>query len=286
MKVGLTQWNATTDVDANLSVAVDLIGKAAAEEAELVVLPENGLMLGTNVQMRERVLSEAAPEVEAVRAAAAEYGTTVILGGMKNATPGGVVNSALVIDPKGQLTGRYDKIHLFDARVNGQSFEASSVERPGTEPVLLDLNGTLIGLTICYDVRFPELHRRLALAGAQILLVPSAFTQSTGEAHWETLLRARAIENGCFVVAPATVRSPQGPGYDAFETYGHAMIVSPWGEVMTDLGVETPAVQVLTLDVGEVNRARASLPVLQGTKPEAYSADPRVLEIRTEGENP
>jgi predicted amidohydrolase len=153
------------------------------------------------------------------------------------------------------------------------------VEKPGTEPVLLNLDGTLIGLTICYDLRFPELHRALAGAGAQILLVPSAFTQTTGEAHWETLLRARAIENGCFVIAPATIRSPLGTGHDGFETYGHAMIVSPWGDVLAELGVETPAVQVLELDLGEVDRARASLPVLQGRKPAAYEAEPRMINI-------
>lgn len=284
LKVGLTQWNATTDIDANLAVAIDLIGKAAGQGAELVLLPENGLMLGSNVQMRAKAFSETAPQIDALRAAAREHRVSVVLGGMKNETEAGVVNSAIVIDPQGNLVGRYNKVHLFDARVNGQSFEASSVEEPGTEPVLLNLDGTFIGLTICYDVRFPELFRNLALAGAQVLLVPAAFTQTTGEAHWETLLRARAIENHCFVVASATVRSPEGAGNDAFETYGHAMMISPWGQVLTDLGVQSPVVQVLTLDLEDVASARATLPVLNGTRPEVYLKEPRVLNIQTQGE--
>lgn len=279
LRVGVTQWHATTDVEANLETALDLVARAAADRAHLVVLPENGLLLGTNAQMRARPLAEDGPEVTALAGAAAAHGVTVVLGGMKNATADGVFNSAVILGPDGRVTGRYDKIHLFDARIGGQSFEASSVERAGDQPVLLDVAGTLVGLTICYDVRFPELARGLALAGAEVLLVPSAFTYPTGRAHWHTLLRARAIENSCYVVAPATVRSPEGAGHDPFETYGHALVVSPWGELLLDLEERTPAVDVLELDLAAVREARASLPVLAGTKPSAYGTTPRTISV-------
>jgi predicted amidohydrolase len=279
LRVGVTQWHATTDVAANLEVALDLVRRAAEDGAQLVVLPENGLMLGTNAQMRAQLLAQDGPEVAALAAEAAEHGVTVVLGGMKNATADGVFNSAVVIGPDGLVAGRYDKIHLFDARVGGQSFEASSVEQAGSQPVLLDVDGALVGLTICYDVRFPELYRALALAGAEVLLVPAAFTHPTGRAHWHTLLRARAIENGCFVVAPATIRSPAGPGHDPFETYGHALVVSPWGEVLLDLEEQTPAVGVVDLDLTAVRETRAALPVLAGTKPGAYATTPRTIAV-------
>jgi predicted amidohydrolase len=265
---------------ANLDVVLDLIDRAAADRADLVVLPENCLMLATNAVMRSHALAQDAPQLGALRARAVQHKLTVVLGGVKLRRADGVVNSALVIDPRGEIVGHYDKIHLFDARVAGQSFEASTVERAGDAPVLLDVDGVLLGLTICYDVRFPELYRALAAAGAQVILVPSAFTRVTGEAHWHTLLRARAIENGCYIVAPATMRS-QVPGEDAFETYGHALVVGPWGEVLADLGEDRGAVEVIELDLSTVDSARASLPVLAGTKPSAYATVPRRVNVRT-----
>ncbi|MFF3574888.1 carbon-nitrogen hydrolase family protein [Nocardia jiangxiensis] len=282
LRVGLTQWHATTDIEANLATALRLIGEAAADGARLVVLPENGLMLGTNAQMREAAFNEGTDAVQQLRRVAATHGVTVVLGGMKNRTPDGVFNSALVIDAAGEIAGRYDKMHLFDANIGGQSFEASSVERPGAGPVLLDLDGVRIGLTICYDVRFPELSRALAAAGAEVLLVPAAFVRSTGEAHWHTLLRARAIENLAYVVAPATVHSPTPDYTDAFATYGHALVVSPWGEVLADLGTDPAAVQVIELDLDAVTRARAGLPVLAGRRgADEYGAQPRRLHVTT-----
>lgn len=278
LRVGLTQWHATGDVDANLRTAVRLIGEAADGGATLVVLPENGLMLGSNVEMREAALSEDAAPVRELRRVAADRGVVVVLGGMKNRTDDGIFNSALVIDRDGSVAGRYDKLHLFDATIDGRSFEASTVERPGSGPVLLDVDGVRVGLTICYDVRFPELARELAAAGAQVLLVPAAFVQSTGRAHWHTLLRARAIENLAYVVAPATVHSPTPDHVDAFPTYGHALAVSPWGEVLADLEESPAAVQVLDLDLAQVDAARAKLPVLAGRRAaDVYRTPPRIV---------
>ncbi len=281
LRVGLTQWHVTADIGANLAVAERLIARAAADGADVVVLPENALMLGTNTQMRDAALAEDSPEVARLGAAARAAGATVVLGGMKNRTGGGIRNSALVFAPDGTIAARYDKLHLFDARIGGQSFEASTVEQPGDELVTIDVAGVRLGLTICYDVRFPEVARALALAGAEVLLVPSAFVQRTGEAHWHTLLRARAIENHAFVVASATVHSPDDPSADAFATYGHALAVGPWGEVLADLGEAAEAVQVVRVDPGEVARARATLPVLAGRRdPAVYAKKPRVVPVR------
>lgn len=280
LTVGLTQWHATTDPEANLSTALRLVEEAARGGAVLIALPENGLMLGSNVQMREAAFDVDAVPVKELCAAARRLSVVIVLGGMKNRTDEGIYNSALVIDRDGTVAGRYDKLHLFDANIGGQSFEASSVERPGNGPVLVDVDGVRIGLTICYDVRFPELSRELAAAGAEILLVPSAFVTSTGEAHWHTLLRARAIENLAYVVAPATVHSPTPEYVDAFETYGHALVVSPWGEVLVDLGEDPAAVTVVDLDLDAVAAARATLPVLTGRRTrEVYGAEPTIVSI-------
>jgi predicted amidohydrolase len=284
LRVGLTQWHATSDVEANLAAALAAVEQSAAAGAELVLLPENCLMLGTNVTMRERAFSEDSVEIKALAEAAAKHGVTVVIGGMKNVTPDGTFNSALVLGPSGELAGRYDKIHLFDARIDGASFEASSVEGAGGEPVLLDIGGTLVGLTICYDVRFPELYRALALAGAEVILAPAAFLHTTGSAHWHTLLTARAIENASYVVASATIRgaTQEERAGDAFETYGHALVVGPWGEQLADLGDATSAVQVVELDLDEVTRVREKLPVLRQGRPTAYTTTPRTIHVNEE----
>ncbi|MGV9745855.1 carbon-nitrogen hydrolase family protein [Rhodococcus zopfii] len=283
LAVGLTQWHATADPDTNLATALRLIEEAADGGAALVALPENGLMLGTNAQMREAAFDVDAVPVKELCAAARRHSVVIVLGGMKNRTVDGVYNSALVIDRDGTIAGRYDKLHLFDANIGGQSFEASSVERPGDGPVLIDVDGVRIGLTICYDVRFPELSRELAAAGAEILLVPAAFVRSTGEAHWHTLLRARAIENLAYVVAPATVHSPTPDHVDAFETYGHALVVSPWGEVLVDLGEDPAVVTVVDLNLDAVAAARARLSVLSGRRGhEVYGAEPTIVAIKSD----
>lgn len=277
VRVGLTQWHATREVAANLDIACQLVAKCAADGAELIVLPENGLMLGTNTEMRAAAVRLDGPELGRLAAAAAAARVPVVMGGIKRLDDaGGVHNSAVIIGPDATIVGTYDKIHLFDANVGGVSFEASSVEQAGAQPTLLRLGGTTIGLTICYDVRFPELFRLLALAGAEILLVPAAFTKLTGAAHWETLLRARAIENAAFVVASATVGDAAD---DAFPTYGHALAVDPWGSVLADLGADTPAYRVVELDLDSVARTRQKLPVLAGVRPDVYTTRPVVLTV-------
>ncbi|KEZ01313.1 carbon-nitrogen hydrolase [Burkholderia sp. MSh2] len=279
LRVGLTQWHAARDLQANVAAAVDAIRRAAGDGAQLVSLPENGLFLGTNAEMRAAAFGTDSRPIEMLREAAQSVRVPVVLGGFKNKEADGrIFNSAIVIDQQGQLAGRYDKIHLFDATVAGQSFEASSVELRGTEPVILNLDGVGIGLSICYDVRFPELFRQLALAGAEVFLVPSAFTHVTGRAHWEVLLRARAIENAAHVIASATIRGVD-PSKDAFETWGHALAVDPWGVVLADLGESQAATQVVELDLQKVHDVRAKLPVLRGVQTHAYTRPPRIVTL-------
>jgi predicted amidohydrolase len=262
-------------VAANLAGALDLV-RAAGPGADLVVLPENGLCLGTNTEMRGAALAVDSPEITALRAAAKATRAAVVLGGFKRLGPEGeVFNTALVIDAEGEVAAGYDKIHLFDARIDGRTFAASTVELAGERPLIVTVGGVLVGVTICYDVRFPELYRTLALAGAEVLLIPAAFTHRTGQAHWEVLLRARAIENGAYVVASATVRGPDGT--DSFETYGHALAVGPWGEVIADLEERFPAWEIVELPLAEVTRVREMLPVLRGVRLAEATAEPEII---------
>jgi predicted amidohydrolase len=274
----VTQWHATRDRASNLDMACDLVRRCVGEKADFVLLPENGLHLGSNAEMREAAMPVDSPELKRLGSIARETGVPVMLGGFKRRLDDGSIrNTAVLFDGQGRVAALYDKIHLFDARINGQSFEASSVEQAGTVPMIVELGGVKIGITICYDVRFPELYRKLALAGAEVLLVPAAFTQTTGEAHWETLLRSRAIENECFVVASTTVRGTDGN--DAFETYGHGLVVDPWGKVLTDLGITSPTYRVVDLDLDLVDAARKKLPVLHHVRPAAYATTPAMVTL-------
>lgn len=275
LRVGLTQWRPTKDLEANLEQALRLIETTAEQGADLVLLPENGLYLGSNQEMRAAALALESPAIDALREATRKAGVVTILGGFKCRQFTSIVNKALVIGADGSIVGGYDKIHLFDARVGGQSFEASSVETAGECPVVLDVKGVKVGLTICYDVRFPELYRRLALAGAQVMIVPAAFTQITGEAHWEVLLRARAIESGAYVIASATIRGDDGT--DAFPTYGHALAVDPWGKVLFDLGETRSGCAVVSIELDRVNKARTSIPAFRGLHQAAVARDAVLL---------
>jgi predicted amidohydrolase len=276
LRVGLTQWHPTLDVGANVEQAVAAVEQCAADRAELVVLPENGLCLGSNAQMRERALGLDSNPIRSLRAAAAAGGSTVVLGGFKRITDEGPIrNSALVIDSGGEIAGIYDKLHLFNAKVDGRSFDASSVEMAGDRPLIAEVAGVRIGVTICFDVRFPELYRTLVRAGAEVLLVPAAFTEATGMAHWETLLRARAIENAAFVIASATISGDQEP----MATYGHALAIDPWGDVLADLGRAETAHRVITLDLERRTRMLERLPVLDAARPDVSTRSPTIISV-------
>lgn len=277
VRVGLTQLSPTRDLATNVAHAVDIVDRLAGDGPDVVLLPENCLAIGTNEEMRATAVREDSAEIDAIRAAARRAGAAVVLGGFKRIPDDGRIrNTALVIGPDGGTVARYDKIHLFDAKVDGHSYRASDVETAGDHPVLVDVGGARIGLTICYDIRFPELHRGLALAGAEVVLVPAAFTARTGAAHWEVLNRARAIENAVYVVSSATIAHR---GATSFPTYGHALAVDPWGEVIADLGTTPHGGVVLDLDLDRVGEVRDSLPVLAGVRPDAYAAAAELVVV-------
>ncbi len=277
LRVGLTQWHPTLDVAANTAEAIGAIERCGADGAQLVLLPENGLCLGTNAEMRERALRSDSEPIEALRASARAAGCAVVAGGVKLSDGGPVHNRAIVIDGTGELAAGYDKLHLFNARVQGQTFDASSVESAGERALAIDVAGVRVGVTICFDVRFPELYRTLARAGAEVLLVPSAFTEATGGAHWETLLRARAIENAAFVVASATI----SPSTESMATYGHALAVDPWGEVLADLGRAERAHRVVELDLERRAAMLERLPVLAAARPDVSAREPAIIPVAT-----
>ncbi|PVX59527.1 nitrilase-related carbon-nitrogen hydrolase [Rhodococcus globerulus] len=280
LRIGLTQWDASTHIERNVKYACSAITSCAEDGADVVLLPENGLMLGTNAEMREAAFTPDSELLHKLEEHIAKCGVVTVVGGLKYRIGEHTTNSALVYGADGTLRGRYDKLHLFDANIGGQSFEASTVEAPGERLTILEVAGIKIGLLICYDIRFPEASRKLAAAGAEVLLYPAAFLEKTGSAHWQTLLQSRAIENLAYVVASTTVASDDPSVDRGFRTWGHAMAVGPWGEVLADLGSAPYATRVLELDMAEVERTRTILPVLHGVRPaRIYDATPLSIAV-------
>jgi len=265
LTVGLVQT--TTGIDPAVE-AISLsarIAEAAALGAELIFTPEmSGLLDRDRARAAAHVRSEADdPVLAAVRDAAAKAGVWVHLGSLALKGAGEkFVNRGFLIAPDGAITARYAKIHLFDVALGSESWRESAAYDAGEEAVVAATPWGGLGLTICYDLRFPALHRALASAGAAILSVPAAFTRPTGQAHWHVLLRARAIETGCFVIAAAQ----SGEHQDGRATYGHSLVVAPWGEVLLDMG-ETPGIGLATLDLAQVAAARAKVPALDHARP-------------------
>lgn len=265
MRVGLLQLNSSDDPAANLAVTVGMISEAAQQGATFVLTPEVTNCVSANRAWQTDVLR---PEDEdetlaALRRQAADLGVWVLIGSLavKTSDPDErFANRSFLLSPKGDIVAWYDKIHMFDVQVSEtETYRESAGYRPGTRAVVADTDFASIGMTICYDVRFPYLYRKLAQAGAMILTVPSAFSPVTGAAHWHTLLRARAIETGCYVLAPAQTGSHLASQGRSRNTYGHSLIVAPWGEVVAD-GGEEPGVIVADLDLSKVQTARSKVP--------------------------
>ena len=246
----------------SLEQGLKLIREAAAAGADYVQTPEVSNMMQVNRKaLFEHLASEADDlSLKAYRALAAELKIYLHVGSLAlRATPEKAVNRGFLIGPDGGVIASYDKIHMFDIDLgNGESYRESANYQPGETAVIADLPWGRMGLTICYDVRFPALYRALAEAGAAFLTVPSAFTKKTGEAHWHTLLRARAIENGAFVFAAAQA----GMHENKRETYGHSLIIAPWGEILAEGGVE-PGIILAKIDPARVETARKTVPSLQ-----------------------
>jgi predicted amidohydrolase len=261
-KVGLVQMRSGLDPAVNLDAATRLIREAKAGGADYVLTPEM-----TNIMelKRERlfasiVAEEIDPSLAAFRELARKLAIRLHVGSLAIKLVGErAANRSFLIDPRGEIVARYDKIHMFDVDLaNGESYRESRNFRPGELAVAADLPWGRLGFTICYDLRFPALYRALAEAGSSMLAIPSAFTRQTGEAHWHVLVRARAIENGCYVLAAA-----QGGKHDSGrETFGHSLIVDPWGRILAEGGTE-PGIVWAKIDPAEVVAARGRIPSLQ-----------------------
>ncbi len=263
MRVGLVQLNSGDDPQENLPVTVEFVREAAARGAQFILTPEVTNCISLDRRQQDRVLQHEDDDItlRALRKQAQALGVWLLIGslGLKTDDPDGrFANRSFLIGPEGQIVARYDKIHMFDVEIDEtESYRESAGYRPGDRAVLARADFARIGMSICYDVRFPYLYRRLAQSGAGILTVPAAFSPVTGKAHWHSLLRARAIENGAFVLAPAQTGHHGGTRY----TYGHSLAVSPWGEVLADAGTD-PGASMVDLDMKDVERSRARVPSL------------------------
>ena len=275
LRVALIQLRTPATQAAALAQAEPLIRQAAAEGATFILTPE-----GTNILQRDKAVllpllrtMDQDPCVQGLVALAAELKVWLLIGSALVAdTDGQAVNRALLVSPAGQITATYDKMHMFDVDLpTGEKARESETYRPGTQAVVADIPGARLGLTICYDMRFPYLYRALAKAGAQIITVPAAFTRPTGQAHWEVLLRARAIETGSFILAPAQ----GGRHEDGRGTWGRSIAIAPWGELLAQSDDDEPGVVMATLDLDAVAKARQAIPALKNerafTGPDAAS---------------
>ncbi|MBI4275994.1 MAG: carbon-nitrogen hydrolase family protein [Rhizobiales bacterium] len=261
-RVGLIQMRSGRSPEANLNVATKLIGEAHRHGADYVLTPEmtNIMELSRDKLFATIVSEETDVSLATFRELARKLSIYVHVGSLAiKVSPDKAANRSFLIDPKGDIVARYDKIHMFDVDLpDGESYRESRNFRAGELAVLTDLPWGRFGLTICYDLRFPSLYRALAEAGASVLTIPSAFTRQTGEAHWHILVRARAIENGCFVLAAAQ----GGQHENGRETFGHSLVVDPWGTIVAEGGVE-PGVIFTEIDPAQVAAARAKIPSLQ-----------------------
>jgi predicted amidohydrolase len=251
------------DVSQNILQATGLIRKAATQGAELIATPEMTTLLDRKPGAAwEKSTTEAAdPGLKQFRELAAKLRVTLLIGSIAIRTDevGKCANRSFLIGPDGEVKARYDKIHMFDVQLNaGNIYKESDSYAAGAEAVLANLPQGGLGMTVCYDVRFPDLFRQLAMSGAKIIAVPAAFTKITGEAHWHVLLRSRAIETGCFIIAPAQ----GGKHEDGRETFGHSLIIDPWGEVLADGGTEPGIIQA-PLDLSKVDEVRGKIPSLK-----------------------
>ncbi len=260
-KAACLQLNAGNDLDDNIEIARTLIENAVESGAQLVLMPENVTMM----EWGRRAITEKARQesdhegLEAFRALAQKHSIWLHCGSLTiKLEDGRVANRTYVLNPDGEIAAQYDKIHMFDVDLgNGERYAESSTFAPGDQAAVVDLPWCRLGLTICYDLRFPSLFRNLAQSGADIITVPAAFTRPTGEAHWHVLLRARAIETGAYVLAPAQT----GTHPNDRKTYGHALIVDPWGQILADAGTE-PGVILADIDPSVSAKTRQKMPSL------------------------
>jgi deaminated glutathione amidase len=269
MRAAAIQLNATEDTDRNLERADRLVRSAARLGAELVVLPETWTALGTRQHMRDGAQTLDGPGISWARGVAAELGIDLIAGSLYESPAAGDkgANTSVHLGPDGEIRAVYRKIHLFDVEVDGAVYAESSAYVAGDEIVVTELAGGLrLGMSICYDLRFPELYRIQAVRGAELISIPSAFTLPTTRDHWEVLVRARAIENQCFVIAPNQIGDHPG----GLRSGGRSLIVDPWGLVLASAPDAETAI-VADLDMDNLHQIRRRLPTLARRRPDAYT---------------
>lgn len=268
MRVAVIQTNSNADIDRNLERAGALVRDAGHDGAELICLPEKWALLGPGETIAAGAEPLDGPIVRTARGWARELGVHLVAGSVPEAPGDGgkPYNTSILIDPTGEIAATYRKLHMFDVDVGGQEYRESAHERAGEGIATAGAGELELGLTVCYDLRFPELYRILALRGASAFTVPAAFTAFTGRDHWEVLLRARAIENAAFVIAAGQV----GQAEPHFDSWGHSMVVDPWGSVLAEVsGGEGYA--CADLDLAEQARVRKSLPSLANRRHDAYT---------------
>ena len=269
MRAAAVQLNSTADRERNTATAERLTRAAAADGAELIVLPEKWSVLGSDEQMLAGAEPLDGPSIQWARETARELGIDLVAGSIAERREGRdkLSNTSVHVGPDGEIRAVYRKIHMFDVVVGGVEYRESATEDRGDEVVLSETEaGVPLGLTVCYDLRFPELYRILAVRGARVIAVPAAFTRVTGQAHWEILVRARSIENQAFVVAADQI----GPSGDGKESFGASMIVDPWGDVLARAPDEECFVAA-DLDLARQDEVRTELPSLANRVPDAYS---------------
>jgi deaminated glutathione amidase len=267
MRAAAVQLNSTDDYDRNLEVAGRLVGEAVADGAELVVLPEKWTVLGPAEAIRSHAEPLGGPALTTAAGWAREHGIVLVAGSIPElvADQQKLANTSVMFGPDGGRLAVYRKIHMFDVDVGDVSYRESEIEGAGDQIVVGEGEGIMVGLTICYDLRFPELFRILALRGARVITVPSAFTERTGRDHWEVLIRARAIEDQVFMVAAGQI----GEAPPHYRSYGRSMIVDPWGVVLAQ-APDTESFVSADLDFTSQNAIRERLPSLRNRRPQAY----------------
>jgi predicted amidohydrolase len=268
MRAAAVQLNSTDEYDRNLQVAERLVRAAAADGAQLVVLPEKWTVMGPPEAIRSSAEPLDGPALTAAAGWAGELGIFLVAGSIPEVVPEQekLANTSVLFGPDGEPLALYRKIHMFDVDVGDVSYRESETEQPGEEIVLGEAGGVKLGLTICYDLRFPELYRILALRGARVITVPSAFTERTGRDHWDVLIRARAIEDQVFMVAAGQI----GFAPPQYHSYGRSMIVDPWGVVLAQ-AADTECFVAADLDFTIQEEMRDSLPSLRNRRSEVYS---------------
>lgn len=266
MRLGICQMQVTEDKEENVGTAVEMIVEAAERGARLIVLPEMFTCPYDVNLFSEYAEDENGYSIRTMRSIARELGIHLVAGSIPEETPEGIYNTSFVMDDGGNIIGKHRKVHLFDINVPGEiSFRESDSLIAGDSVTVIETPHCIMGVGICYDMRFPELSRMMALGGAEVLIFPGAFNMTTGPAHWRLLVRSRALDNQCYCVAASPARNPSA----SYVAYGHSMIADPWGSVVCEADA-SPSVITADIDLEAVERIRRELPLLRNRRPDVY----------------